>query len=307
MENKKDLPRQALGKGLSSLIRPPREELEARNMPVTRLPHDAIRPNPHQPRKTRMADGMEELAASIREHGIIQPIVVRVKDGHYEIVAGERRWRAAQLAELTQVPVVVQKVSDERLLEIALVENIQREDLNAIELAMAYKALADTLNIPHEEIARRTGKDRSSITNSMRLLQLSPNVMAMVAKGSLSPGHGRALLRIEDQAQQRDVALRAADGKMTVRQLEAFINLAQPKKPREEKPEVAPDPNVKAAISSMEQALGTKVRVIEKAEGKGRIEIDYYSVDDLNRIYELIAGDEEYRLVSGALRRAGIP
>lgn len=293
MENKKDLPRRALGKGLSSLIRPPREEVEAQNMPVTKLPHSALRPNPHQPRKTRISQNMEELTASIKEHGIIQPIIVRMKDGYYEIVAGERRWRAAHKANLTEVPVVVQDVSDERLLEIALVENIQREDLNAIELAMAYKTLADTLNINHDEVARRTGKDRSSITNSMRLLQLSANVVGMVASGVLSPGHGRVLLRIDDPARQREVALLTCDGRMTVRQLEEYLGPAQPKKAREPKPKAAPDPNVKAAISSMEQALGTKVRVIEKAEGKGRIEIDYYSVDDLNRIYELIAGDAE--------------
>jgi ParB family transcriptional regulator, chromosome partitioning protein len=293
MENKKDLPRRALGKGLSSLIRPPREEVEAQNMPVTKLPHGALRPNPHQPRKTRISGNMEELTASIKEHGIIQPIIVRMKDGYYEIVAGERRWRAAHKANLTEVPVVVQDVSDERLLEIALVENIQREDLNAIELAMAYKTLADTLNINHDEVARRTGKDRSSITNSMRLLQLSANVVGMVASGVLSPGHGRVLLRIDDPARQREVALLACDGRMTVRQLEEYLGPTQPKKAREPKPKAAPDPNVKAAISSMEQALGTKVRVIEKAEGKGRIEIDYYSVDDLNRIYELIAGDAE--------------
>lgn len=300
MENKKDLPRRALGKGLSSLIRPPsapapREEVEARDMPVTTLPHDALRPNPLQPRKTREPQHMEELTHSIREHGIIQPIVVRLKDGYYEIVAGERRWRAAHKANLTHVPVVVQEVSDERLLEIALVENIQREDLNPIELAMAYKALAETLHINHDEVASRTGKERSSVTNALRLLQLSPAVMTMVSTGALSPGHGRVLLRIEDPERQRDVANRACDGKMTVRQLEDYIGVAQPKKPREAKPEVPPDPNVKAAISHLEQALGTKVRVVEKTQGKGRIEIDYYSVDDLNRIYELIAGDAELR------------
>ena len=298
MENKKDLPRRALGKGLSSLIRPPsapppREELEARNIPVTTLPHSALRPNPLQPRKTRAPQHMEELTQSIREHGIIQPIVVRLKDGYYEIVAGERRWRAAHKANLAQVPVVVQEVSDERLLEIALVENIQREDLNPIELAMAYKALGETLHLNHDEIASRTGKERSSITNALRLLELSPAVMTLVSTGALSPGHGRVLLRIEEPDRQKDVAMRASDGKMTVRQLEDYIGAAQPKRPREPKPEAAPDPNVKAAISHLEQALGTKVRVIEKTQGKGRIEIDYYSVDDLNRIYELIAGDAE--------------
>ncbi|HCC58509.1 MAG TPA: chromosome partitioning protein ParB [Solibacterales bacterium] len=300
MENKKDLPRRALGKGLSSLIRPPstpppREEIEARDLPVTTLPHGALRPNPLQPRKTREPHHMEELTQSIKEHGIIQPIVVRLKDGYYEIVAGERRWRAAHKANLTHVPVVVQEVSDERLLEIALVENIQREDLNPIELAMAYKTLAETLRLNHDEIASRTGKDRSSVTNALRLLQLSPAVMTMVSTGALSPGHGRVLLRIEEPARQRDVAGRACDGKMTVRQLEDYIGVAQPKKSREPKPEAAPDPNVKAAISHLEQALGTKVRVVEKTQGKGRIEIDYYSVDDLNRIYELIAGDAELR------------
>ena len=293
MENKKDLPRRALGKGLSSLIRPPREEVEALNMPVTRLPHDALRPNPLQPRKTRISQNMEELTASIKEHGIIQPIIVRLKDGYYEIVAGERRWRAAHKADLREVPVVVQEVSDERLLEIALVENIQREDLNPIELAMAYKTLAETLNINHDEVATRTGKDRTSVTNTMRLLQLGQRVRAMISTGTLSPGHGRVLLRIEDPQRQQEVAMLACDGKMSVRQLENFIATAQPKKVREPKPVAAPDPNVRAAVSHLEQTLGTKVRVIEKAQGKGRIEIDYYSVDDLNRIYELIAGDAE--------------
>lgn len=295
MENTKDLPRRALGKGLASLIRPPstphREEVAAREMPVTTLPHGALRPNPLQPRKTRAPEHMEELTRSIKLHGIIQPIVVRQKDDYYEIVAGERRWRAAHKADLTHVPVVVQEVSDDRLLEIALVENIQREDLNPIELAEAYKALAETLHITHDEIADRTGKDRTSISNALRLLHLGQTVKTMVSTGTLSPGHGRVLLRIADPVRQQQVAMLACNGQMSVRQLEDYIGTAQPKKPRVPKPAVAPDPNMKAAISHLEQALGTKVRVVEKSAGKGRLEIEYYSVDDLNRIYELIAGE----------------
>ena len=292
----------ALGKGLSSLLprsqATPQVVAEAPPPPtapapaaVTELPIDAIRTNPNQPRKDFRQAQLLELAVSINRDGIIQPLVVRKIGDNYELVAGERRLRAARLAGLEKVPVVVQEISDERLLEVALIENIQREDLNPIELAIAFERMANELSLNHEEIGARTGKDRATITNSIRLLQLPGELQDMVAKRELSSGHARAILKLHNETDQKELAKRIVAEGWTVRKAEAYTPPAAETKVAKA-PANAPetiDPNVKAAVQEMERALGTRVRILEKGSGKGKIEIEYYSSDDLDRIYTLIS------------------
>jgi ParB family transcriptional regulator, chromosome partitioning protein len=305
MSNAPENPRKALGKGLSSLLpsRPsapaavapapatPPPPVEPVHVPVNRLPIHAIEPNPLQPRSVFDAARLSELSQSIRANGIIQPLIVRKIGEQFHLIAGERRWRAAKLAGLTEVPVVVQELSDSRVLEVALIENIQREDLNPIEVAIAFEKLADELGLSHEEIGQRTGKDRSTITNMLRLLRLPGDIQIMLAEKRLSMGHAKAILALPEEELQREVAEKAASQGMSVRQVEQLVQrmtqTREAKKPNE--PEI--DPNVKAAIRELENALGTKVRIIERAPGKGRIEIDYYSNDDLDRIYSVIVGE----------------
>ena len=292
----------ALGKGLSSLL--PRSQsfsiapqqvasaaVPQADLPVTELSVDEIQTNPNQPRKDFRQAQLLELAVSITRDGVIQPLVVRTVGGKYELVAGERRLRAARLAGLTKVPVVVQDISDERLLEIALVENIQREDLNPIELAVAFDRMATELNLNHEEIGARTGKDRATITNAIRLLQLPGELQEMVAKRELSSGHARAILKVHNEADQKALAQKIVSEGWTVRRAESYVPTAA--EPKVAKAAVAGseqlDPNVKAAVQEMERALGTRVRIFEKAPGKGKIEIEYYSSEDLDRIYSLIS------------------
>jgi ParB family chromosome partitioning protein len=286
--------RQALGKGLSSLL-PPRlkptqpAETTAPAANPTELPVNRIKPNPFQPRRQFREDSLEELAQSIRVNGIIQPISVRKAGDEYQIIAGERRWRAGQLAGLTVVPVVVQELADDKLLEVALIENIQREDLNPIELAEAFDRMVTELRLSHEEIGHRTGKERATVTNTIRLLQLQPEVQQIVASGKLSAGHARALIGIKDPDRQKNVAYSVISEGWTVRQIEKEVKDIVQGNERPEKPPAPPvDPNVRAAIDEMQQALGTRVRVIEKGKGKGHIEIEYYSADDLDRIYGII-------------------
>jgi ParB family chromosome partitioning protein len=291
----------ALGKGLSSLL--PRSQAAAAvaaalavnpepQLPaaVTELPIDAIRTNPNQPRKEFRQAQLLELAVSITRDGVIQPLVVRKVGDAYELVAGERRLRASKLAGLEKVPVVVQEISDERLLEIALVENIQREDLNPIELAIAFGRMASELNLNHEEIGVRTGKDRATITNSIRLLQLPTAIQEMVTKRELSPGHARAILKIQDESTQLEVAQKIIAEGWTVRKAESYTPPSTERKASKAAftPEAA-DPNVRAAVQEMERALGTRVKIHERSPGKGKIEIEYYSTDDLDRIYNLIS------------------
>jgi ParB family chromosome partitioning protein len=264
-------------------------------LPVTELGIEAIQTNPNQPRKDFRQAQLLELAVSITRDGIIQPLVVRNIGENvvpkYELVAGERRLRAAKLAGLEKVPVVVQEISDERLLEIALVENIQREDLNPIELAIAFERMAAELSLNHEEIGARTGKDRATITNSIRLLQLPPELQEMVAKRELSPGHARAILKLQNPKDQLELAKKILAEGWSVRRAESYVPPTAQAKPA--KPAEAPqDPNVRAAVHEMERALGTRVRIHEKAPGKGKIEIEYYSTDDLDRIYNLISAQD---------------
>ena len=284
--------RRALGKGLSALL-PARST--AGSAPaaakvdegIAHLPIHQIDPNPVQPRHVFQADHLEQLAQSIRLHGIIQPLVVRPYQGRYQLVAGERRWRAAKLAELEQVPVVVQSIPDERLLEITLIENVQREDLNPLELAQAFDRMARELDLSQEEIGRRTGKDRSTVANAIRLLQLPSDVQQLVAERRLSAGHARCLLSLPDDEMRRKLAERSVAQGLSVRQLERITKrMTEGRQPSDTESEI--DPNVKAAIQELERVLGTKVRIVERAGERGRIEIEYYSSDDLDRIYTTI-------------------
>ncbi|MEP6468029.1 MAG: ParB/RepB/Spo0J family partition protein [Parafilimonas sp.] len=312
MSNAQDSQRKALGKGLSALfpgrpVNPPlatgggaapalapvatpvAEVVAAPTIP-SHLPISKIQINPVQPRGIFEPDRLEDLAQSIRANGIIQPLVVRMVQDHYQLVAGERRLRAATMAGLAEVPVSIQEIPDERLLEITLIENIQREDLNSIEVALAFERLAHELNLSHEEIARRTGKDRSTITNLLRLLRLPAEVQGMVADSKLSMGQARAILGLPEPEQQIEIARKASGGAMSVRAVEQMVQkLTRPAPEAEEPPAI--DPNVKAAIQEMERVLGTRVKIIEKSVDRGRIEIEYYTADDLDRIYGLIVGE----------------
>jgi len=258
------------------------------------LPIGEIHANPLQPRSSFRADRLEELAQSIRANGIIQPIIVRKLEDHFQIVAGERRWRASQLAELTTVPVIVQDVADSDLLELALIENIQRDDLNPIEVAHAFDRLTREMNLTHEEIGRRTGKDRSTVANMVRLLRLPKEVQLLLAEHRLSMGQARAILGLPTEEQQIEIAEKAAAQGLSVRQVEALVTqITERREARPAKKEQKLDPNVKAALDELERVLGTRVRVVELTEKRGRLEIEYYSQDDLARIYAVIIGEPE--------------
>jgi ParB family transcriptional regulator, chromosome partitioning protein len=287
--------KRALGKGLSALL--PSRTAGAAPVPdpgsatgTLRLPIDQIEPNPQQPRSDFHGDRLNELAQSIRENGIIQPLVVRRKDDAFQLVAGERRWRAARMAGLTHVPVVVQDFAEERLMEIALIENIQREDLNPIEVAHAFERLHKQFKLSHEQIAQRTGKDRTTITNLLRLLKLPGDIQLLLAERRLSTGHARAILALEDPEDQIQVAGRITSEGLSVRQVERLVQRMN--EPRDPKPadEATLDPNIKAAVLEMERVLGTRVRIVPRSDQRGRIEIEYYSVEELTRIYECIVG-----------------
>ncbi|HLI86667.1 MAG TPA: ParB/RepB/Spo0J family partition protein [Bryobacteraceae bacterium] len=284
--------RKALGRGLGALLptRPPAHPMNGEAEEPQTIPVDLIDPNPLQPRRIFHSERLEELAQSIRANGIIQPLVVRKAAERYELVAGERRWRASKLAGITHVPVVIRHIPDDRLLEITLVENIQREDLNPIETAIAFDRMMKELNLNAEEIGERTGKDRTTIVNSVRLLQLPSDIQQLVAERRLSAGHARCLLSLPAPDLQREVAERAVAQGWSVRQIERTTQrMLEGRKPKHVD-EVDSDPNVKAAIQELERVLGTKVRIVEKAKQKGRIEIEYYSTDDLDRIYNTIVG-----------------
>jgi ParB family transcriptional regulator, chromosome partitioning protein len=289
-----DKTHRALGKGLSALLAP-RSAPPQISQPPASLPIDAIAPNPVQPRTVFQADRLEELADSIRANGIIQPLIVRRHGDTYQIVAGERRWRAAKLAGLTEVPIVVQDVADPRMLELALIENIQREDLNPIELAHAYERLGSDLGLSQEEIGRRTGKDRTSITNIVRLLRLPKAVQLLLAEHRLSMGHARAILGLTAAEDQIELAEKAAAQGLSVRQVETLVQAATSDRPRHggggPRRDEPKDPNVKAAIDELERALGTRVRIVELTDQRGRIEIEYYSQADLDRLFQHFVGE----------------
>jgi ParB family chromosome partitioning protein len=284
--------RPALGRGLSALIPsaplpPPREAAQGR---PTELDIDLLTPNPRQPRVQMDDTRLEELAQSIRSHGVIQPILVRRAGEKTEIVAGERRWRAAQRAGLLKVPVVYRDVPDDQLLEVALIENIQREDLNPIEEAQAYRRLTDELQLSQEAIAAAVGKDRATISNYMRLLKLPQEVRNDLAAGALSMGHARALITMGDEAAQRRIAREVVSRGLSVREAEQLVKrdgqVAAPPAP----PPRRVDPNTRAAEERLRVALGTRVRIVRKGGG-GRIEVDFASEDELQRIYEKLTGE----------------
>ena len=293
--------RKALGKGLSALLpqRPAAHDPSARNQvqtpshdqrgTVREVPIADIDPNPLQPRSQFDQTRIGELAESIKANGIIQPLIVRRHGERFQLVAGERRLRAARVAGLPQVPVVIQDFADDQLLQLALIENIQREDLNPIETAQAFERLANDLNLTHEEIAHRTGKDRTTITNLLRLLRLPESIQLLLAERRLHMGHARAILGVPNEEQQVEIANRAAAHGQSVRDVERIVRRLTDER-ADSTPEDKPqDPNVKAAAGQLQEILGTKVRIVEKSEQRGRIEIEYYSQDDLQRLYGLIA------------------
>jgi ParB family chromosome partitioning protein len=287
--------KRALGRGLATLL--PAREAEPDDgsaspatpvtLPVT-LPVTSLVPNPFQPRRNFEHKALSELAQSIKADGIIQPLVVRRRGEQYELIAGERRWRAAQLAGLENVPVYVQETPDDRMLEVALIENIQREDLNPMETAAAFEKLNIDLGLSHEEIGQRTGKDRATVSNFIRLLQLPGPVQDLVAFGKLSPGHARPLLRLNTHEAVIKMAQQIIESEWTVREVEKALAGPNPGKKPDPVPAKPVDPNVRAAIDELERALGTRVRIIDRGKGKGRVEIDYFSQEDLDRIYSLI-------------------
>lgn len=302
MANGPDQKRKALGRGLSALLpsRPTSQPPAAApaDLPPARptsLPIDMILANPTQPRTVFDPQKIEELAQSIRSNGIIQPLIVRKLGDKYELIAGERRLRAARQAMLETVPVVVQDLAPEHVLEVALIENIQREDLNAIELAVAYDRLNRELGLTHEQIGQRTGKDRSSIANTIRLLRLPQPVQQLLSENRLSMGQARALLGLPDETTQIALAEKAVAQGLSARQVEALVRQAVEKgapgagKESSGQPSKQ-DPNVRAAADDLERILGTRVRIIEQSNQRGRIEIEYYSEEDLMRIFELVVG-----------------
>jgi len=289
-------PHKALGRGLSALlgdraavaIEPTAsaDTVESTEHPTPKISIDLIDPNPFQPRRVFQSERLQELAQSINQDGLIQPIVVRQSGSRYTLIVGERRWRAARLAGLSEVPALIREIPADRLLEVTLVENIQREDLNPIETAQAFDRMARELNISHEEIAKRTGKDRTTITNLLRLLKLPQDIQQLIGERRISMGHARAILGLPEEQQQRAMAEKAAAQGLSVRQVERLVQRMTEKRESGESENIV-DPNVAAALQELERALGTRVRIVEKGD-KGRIEIDYYSADDLHRIYSLI-------------------
>ena len=276
--------RKALGRGLSALLGTPEPETEElREIDINR-----ILPNTQQPRKNFDEDGLNELADSIRAHGVIQPIVVQpLPDSFFQIIAGERRWRASQRAGLLRMPAVIREVGAESSLEIALIENLQREDLNPIEEAQAFEKLIVDLGLTQEEVANRVGKSRATITNTLRLLRLPPEVQTWISENKLSTGHAKALLSLSEPDAILDAARKVIQGTLSVRQAEALVSRylkGDAKKDSLETSNVL-DPNVIAAIHALELALGTKV-TIQESSGKGKIELHFFSFEEMNRLYE---------------------
>ena len=249
-----------------------------------------VEPNREQPRKNFNEDALQELADSIKEHGILQPILVKDRKDHYEIIAGERRWRAAKLAGLKEVPVIIRDLSDQEIVEIALIENIQREDLNPIEEAQAYKRLLTEFNLKQDEVAERVSKSRTAVTNSMRLLKLCDEVQQMVIDDMISTGHARAILSIENPEEQYTLAQRIFDEKLSVRDVEKLVkNLNKPKveKVKKEKNESL-EIIYQERANKLKDVLGTKVAVSSKGDGAGKIEIEFFSHEDFDRLMEIL-------------------
>lgn len=278
--------RKALGRGLDSLLKTkpasPPPAAKTAEPGVEQIPLKAIRPNPLQPRHHFDETALAELAESIRVQGVLQPVLLRPAKNGYELIAGERRFRAAQRAGLTAIPALVRVVSDEKALELAIIENLQRDDLNPIEQARAFQELASRFSLTQEQIATRTGKERSSISNFLRLLKLHPEVQAQVEQGQLAMGHARALLSLDPES-QRIFALRIVEQGWNVRQVEERVAaLQKPATPPQPKPR---DPNVRAAEQDLARVLGTRVHIRDR-KNRGTIEIEYKGLDEFQRIFE---------------------
>ena len=292
--------RMGLGKGLDSLIpdnksakTPKTEKKKAEETAELKsgeqmMKINMVEPNRDQPRRNFEEDALLELADSIKQYGVLQPLIVRKRNDYYEIIAGERRWRAAKMAGVKEVPVIIKEYNEQEILEIALIENIQRENLNPIEEAMAFKKLLEEFNLKQDEVAERVSKSRTAVTNSMRLLKLDQRVQQMIIDDMISTGHARALLAIDDPEQQYALANKIFDEKLSVRETEKLIKeIKNPKKPKEKK-------GVENAFiyedieDKMKQVLGTKVHVASKGKGKGKIEIEYYSDKELERMFDMI-------------------
>lgn len=280
--------RKALGRGLSSLLR------EVEDKPAAGLEQialDTIDPNPFQPRREFRDEALKELSESIRASGVVQPVLLRHaagSAGRYHLIAGERRWRAARLAGLDAVPAIIRDINDQDALELALTENLLREDLNPLEVARAYDLLQQKFGLNHGDIADRLGINRTTVTNTLRLLRLAPTVQEMIGKGEISAGHARALLGFDAFATQEKLARLIVQKGLSVRQVEEMAGSSAAKADGSKAKEPPPvDPNTRAAVLELERALGTRVRIVGTPK-RGRIEISYFSADDLNRIYEWI-------------------
>src|SRR5215204_7174968 len=282
--------RQVLGRGLSALLR--EEVVKTSGEELLDLDLDLIEPNSEQPRTRFTEENLNELAQSIRINGIVQPIVVRRKGSGYQIVAGERRWRAAQRAGLQKIPSVVKNVSDEKLLELALVENIQRQELNPIEEAKAYKNLINNIGLTQEMVAERVGKNRTVVTTSLRLLKLPDDIQRLIEEEKISAGHGRALLMIDDIEAQKRIARTVMDMSLSVRETEKTVkrlNRGESSAKEKTTNNTKIDANVKAAETKLRRYLGTNVHIVPDGKGTGgKIEIEYYGEVDLDRIFSSI-------------------
>lgn len=286
-----------LGKGLDTLIpdevvKVKKKEQDQTLQPDVYVSINKIEPNRNQPRKSFDEDSLVELSESIKQFGLLQPILVQDRKDYYEIIAGERRWRAAKLANIKEVPVIVKDLSDREIVEISLIENIQRENLNPIEEALAYKRLLTEFDLKQDEVAERVSKSRTAVTNSMRLLKLNEEVQQMVINDMISPGHARALLAIEDKDQQLAIAMRVFDEKLSVRDIEKLVKeISKPQKEKKEKQKL--DSSLEVIYQNLEEKLktlfGTKVSIISKDNDKGKIEIEYYSNEELERITDLLS------------------
>jgi ParB family transcriptional regulator, chromosome partitioning protein len=277
--------RKALGRGLGALLGTPELDVEQ----LREIDIDRILPNSQQPRKNFDDEALEELASSIRQHGVVQPIVIRpLEDGFFQLIAGERRWRASQRAGLTRVPAIVRQAGEHDTLEIALIENLQRQDLNPLEEAQAYERLIVDFSLTQDEVARRVGKNRATIANMLRLLKLPSEVQEWLRDNKLSTGHAKALLSLSEPGAILDAARKVIQANLSVRQAEMLVGrIAKGDSVSGEsgaEPEQV-DPNVKAAIRALEQVVGTKVAIHESG-GKGKIEIHFYSFEEMNRLYE---------------------
>lgn len=289
-----------LGKGLDSLIPaqiPKTESVEPDiktedNTQGTYVKITKVEPNREQPRKNFDEDSLQELADSIKQYGIVEPLIVQDRNTYYEIIAGERRWRAAKLAGLKEIPVIIRNYTEQEIVEISLIENIQREDLNPIEEAQAYKRLLTEFNLKQDEVAEKVSKSRTAVTNSMRLLKLCDEVQQMIIDDMISTGHARALITIEDPEQQYTIAQKVFDEKLSVRDVEKLVkNLNKPEKVKKEP---VTDKALEAVYQNLEeklkQSLGTKVAISSKGDGAGKIEIEFYTHDDLEKITDLLTG-----------------